>query len=222
MTIEEAYLAFVNKVEQNIINDGMSADRDRFIILFNAAQIKYVEWVLEKRNTDDIKSIQKLLVLDKHLEQGRETRNFVSFTLPKDYLEFVNVDAVASKGKCGNRNMKLWDAKTANIEEILHDEFNKPSFEYEETFYTIASDKVNIYKSDFTLNEARLSYYRYPVKVDMEGYIRADESISSNIDPEFDDRVVNKIITICAKDFSINSREFDKAQMETQNIYTKP
>ena len=35
MTIEEAYLAFVNKVEQNIINDGMSADRDRFIILLN-------------------------------------------------------------------------------------------------------------------------------------------------------------------------------------------
>ena len=59
MTIEETYLSFINGVEKNMTNDGFSADKDRFVILFNEAQIQYVSWIIEKGNEDDRRNIQR-------------------------------------------------------------------------------------------------------------------------------------------------------------------
>ena len=39
MTIQETYLRFLNKVNKNFINDNISVDKGRFIILFNSSQL---------------------------------------------------------------------------------------------------------------------------------------------------------------------------------------
>lgn len=221
MTIEEAYLNFLNKVERNMTNDGFSADRNRFVVLFNAAQIKFVEWVLDKLSDDDRRLIQKIKVTSTALDKLSSTETYTSFKLPKDYLDNIHPTAKVRKPPCRLRPIKLWEVKDENLDELWYDEFNSPSFDPPETYYTISGGNLNIYKKDFSVESAKLSYYRYPREVDMEGYIRADGTTSSNIDPEWDDRVTDRIINICAKDFSVSLENFNKAQIEHSQITNK-
>lgn len=221
MRIEEAYLSFLNKVEKNMTNDGFSADRNRFVVLFNAAQIKFVEWVLDKLSDDDRRLIQQIKVTSKPLDKTNSLEMYSSFKLPADYMENIHPTAKASKAPCGLRTIKLWEVKDENLDELWYDEFNSPSFDPPETFYTISGGQLNVYQKDFSIQSANLTYYRYPKVVDMEGYIRADGSTSSNADPEWDDRVVDRILNICAKDFSVSLENFNKAQVENSQIINK-
>ena len=79
MSVEEAYHVFTEKVNRNSINDNIMVDRSRFISLFNEAQIRFVEWILEKRNEDDIRHIQRLMVCDKVLKSKGEKKNHKDF-----------------------------------------------------------------------------------------------------------------------------------------------
>ena len=51
MNINETYLKFLNKVNKNFINDNISVDKGRFVIIFNEAQNKYVDWVVSQNNS---------------------------------------------------------------------------------------------------------------------------------------------------------------------------
>lgn len=221
MTVGEAYLSFINKVEQNATNDGYSADKNRFITLFNAAQVKFVEWVLDKGNDDDRRYIQQIKVTSQPLDKNNSKDTYTSFTLPKDYLENLHPTAKIRKSPCGLRIVKLWEVKDENLDELWHDEFNSPSFDPPETYYTISGGNLNVYKKDFQIESANLTYYRYPRAADIEGYIRADGSTSSNVDPEWDDRVTERIISICAKDFSASLENTNKYQIEQNQIANK-
>ena len=220
MTIEQAYLSFINSVERNMTNDGFSADKDRFVLIFNSAQIKFMKWIFKKGNTDDRRSIQRFVVNNCRMEKVGTTKNSTNFSIPSDFLHFLNLDAVASNEECGNISMNLWEAKHENTHELLHDEFNAPSFDYRETFYTIGEDEVKVYTDNFDIQECLITYYRYPKKVDMEGYTKEDGTLSSNVDPEFSDDSIEKILDICAKDFAKNEQNFTKYQVENQEIIT--
>ena len=47
MTPEQAYLKYIIKVEKNSTNDNISTDRGRFAYIFNEAQNKFIEWLLD-------------------------------------------------------------------------------------------------------------------------------------------------------------------------------
>ena len=55
MNIGTAYLKFLEKVNKNYTNDNISVDVGRFVSLFNAKQIRFLEYVLEKRNEENLK-----------------------------------------------------------------------------------------------------------------------------------------------------------------------
>lgn len=222
MNIEQAYLKFLEKVNKNFTNDNIEVDRGRFIMIFNEAQNKIVEWILEKRNEDEIRYIQKLLIYDKKLELNNKILNHENFSLPKDFFSFSNVQVYADSGSCKSDKLYAFEIKQENIEELLQDEFNKPSFEYRETFYSIGSDSINIYTlNEFTIGKVFLTYYRYPIQVDIEGYLKDDGKYSINVNPEFDDKLVDRILTNCAKEFSVNNDNLDKYQVEKDRIYSK-
>ena len=61
MTPNEAYLKYRVKAEGNGLNLGVAVDGGRFVLKFNEAYNRYIEYVLDKRNQDDILSIQHLL-----------------------------------------------------------------------------------------------------------------------------------------------------------------
>ena len=84
MNIGTAYLKFLEKVNKNYTNDNISVDVGRFVSLFNTKQIRFLEYVLEKRNEDDIRYVQKMLVKDESLEIFRKKKNHCDFKLPSN------------------------------------------------------------------------------------------------------------------------------------------
>ena len=220
MTIQECYLKALQKAEENATNGGIKMDRARFIQIFNDEQVRLVRSFLDKRNDNRIKYIQKLMVYDKDLTKKNDysAPKSTSFSFPSDYMEFVNVVATFKKGECEAIDFNLWETKNEDVQELLADEFNKPDFEFRETFYTVGEDSVKIYVGDFDVTSARMTYYRYPLKVDISGYIHVDGSQSSDIDPELDDRLVAQILNMVEKQFGLNESEYNRYQLDANNV----
>ena len=220
MTIGEAYTRFLMLVNRNATNNRIHVDKPRFILLFNGVQNKFVEWSLDKRNQDSIRDIQKILVQDFTLSLTDSNENQDRFALPTDYFDLSNISAKAKNGCCDARRITLYEVKSEDVEEKLADKYSEPSFDWEESFYYLTQDSVSIYKKDFTIEEAKLTYYRYPIQVDISGYTRLDNTVSSDIDPEFDDKVVGRILLAMAKEHSANISDPTGYQMDKDRLFT--
>ena len=207
MTIEKAYLSFVNLVNRNLTNNNVNVDKPRFVLLFNDIQNRYLEWLLEKRNEDSIRYATLLLTVDKklNLEQKESDKDF--YNLPEDYFDLANLKVEASKDKCKKVSLHCFEVKSEDTQELLNDKYNEPSFDYRETFYMTSSNStVAVFKSNFSIDNVYATYYRYPTQIDIEGYINEQNTQSQSIDPEWDDKAVGRILVAMSKEFAaINS-----------------
>lgn len=206
MNISDAFIQFRQLVNRNNTNNNISVDKPRFIQMFNDIQNRYLDFLLNKRDDDTIRRAAKffstqVLQLDKS-EEIREV-----YVLPINYFDFSNIEIKASQKNCKGIPLHSFEVKTENLQELLNDKFSEPSFDYRETFYHTSGDStISIYKKDFSIDSVNLLYYRYPNKVDIEGYIKTDESNSTSIDPEWEDRDISKILMAMSLEFSaINS-----------------
>lgn len=221
MTIEEAYIQFLDLVNRNATNNKINVDKPRFVLLFNDIQKRYVEWVLEKRNEDVIRFISILLIQEFPLTVSATKVTHNLYTLPGNYFDLANVHVYANNECCGKRKLQTFEVKSEDTEEYLADENYKPSFEYAETFYLTTSGNVAVYKDDFNIVEVLLSYYRYPVAVDISGYINLSNAASTSINPEFDDKVVNRILLGMAKEFSARNSDTTSYQLDKDRLFTE-
>lgn len=221
MTIEQAYLQWLQLVDRNLTNNNISVDKPRFIMAFNSLQNRYLEWLLEKRNEDAIRYASPLLEPNKNLQKSISTPSYDSFDLPTDYFDFANLAVFASKAGCKDQRVFTFEVKSEDVEELLADVDNRPSFEYRETFYYTANNKINVFKSDFSVDKAQLTYYRYPKKVDIVGYIKEDGSNSSDVDPEWDDKAVIRILIAMSKEYAANNADANKYQIERDRLFSQ-
>ena len=95
MTIEETYLQFLELVNKNNTNNNVSVDKPRFVMLYNTEQIKHQQNILNKRNEDEIRTIQNFLVTNKVLTGKEEKTAYTKFNLPKDYFELASLKVEA-------------------------------------------------------------------------------------------------------------------------------
>lgn len=218
MKIEEAYLRFLQIVNGNLTSNNINVDKPRFILLFNSDQIRFVENVIDKKNDDSIRYIQEILVTDKKLGSVANSLTHTSFLLPLDYFDLERAYANASKGDCKGIKLKLFEAKSADQEELYNAWSDEPSIKWRETYYNVASGNLLVYRKGFDIDEAFLTYYRNPVPVDISGYIRSDKTTSTSIDPEFSDKAVEKILRIMAKNFAGNSGDTQQFQLNKDNL----
>lgn len=219
MTAQDAYDRYLIKLNDNFETSKISSDRLRFVINFNEAQNKMVEYTLEKRNSDDIRYIQQIKVPKKELDVSKKEDKFTSFKLPEDYLDFIDISAFCSKGKCKNKLVYLFEIKGENETEILRDEYNKASFKYREAPFEISNNEVVLYKKDFEYNKANIKYYRYPLQLSLED-MDNPESQFSDVKPEFDDKFTDRIISLAVSNAEANS-ESKKFQLDKLRAQSK-
>lgn len=219
MTIQETYIEFLSMVNRNATNNRTNVDKPRFVMLYNRIQNKYVEWVLEKRNEDAIRDIQKILVKNFPVTQVESKETYTKYGLPSNYFNFSNITAKANSECCDPDNMLLFEVKSEDVEEKLVDTNNEPSFPYRESFYHFSEDSVVLYKKDFEYSEVLLTYYRYPIQVDISGYIFQGNP-SVDIDPEFDDKVVERILIAMSKEFSAINTDTAEYQLDKDRLFT--
>lgn len=217
MTSVDVFQAVREKANKNNTNDNIAFDNPRIKVAINEAQNKFVEWVLEKRNEDDIRLIQRLLIPEKKLKEASKTTNSHYFTLPVDYFDLANIHAIAKTTTCKDK-INLWEAKSENVNELLFDKNNSPSFYFRESFYYLTDGTVRIFVEDFTIQSAVLTYYRYPREIDIDGYINTSNQQSSTKHPEWDDRTMNRIISIAVKDLNINTENLQRFQIDNNRI----
>jgi hypothetical protein len=205
MSIEEAYQKYLIKVEGNATNDNIATDRGRWVIQFNEALNKYVEWLLDKRGEDDIRYIQALIVKNKKIEFKDFSENTYNFELPINYFDFINVYASCSKGDCENQKVDLFELEGESENGILQDAHNAPSFLWREAPFTFSSNTINVYFSDFIVDTISLTYYRYAQQVTLIDPEDPEGDFDEEKGFDLDDKVINRIISLVAGEFELNN-----------------
>lgn len=220
MRAETVYQKLKEKANKNMTNGSVGLDRGRAVFLFNEEQNKFIEWTIQKKNNTSIHDIQ-ILLDTVPLKQKTSGSNYTTYELPDNFFSYVSLEVKGTKGSCGPAPLQCIPLKPEDDNEVLFDENNKPSFEYREVPYTIEDNSIKIYKDDFTIHSVKLKFYRYPKQFDLQGYITEDNTTSTNSDPEFDDKIVDRIISMCVTAFDINNENLNKIQMDVNRVNSK-
>ena len=117
--------------------------------------------------------------------------------IPGDYLQWKRVDIYAKKECCDKRRMTVYLAEEGNLNQLLRDKSKQPNFEWAETFATLINNTVHLYTNDeFDVEDAFLTYYRQPRKIQITGcsdpYTGAISA--TEVECEFKDDIIELII----------------------------
>ncbi len=219
MNTSQIFDRFLIQAEKNSTNDFIAVDKGRFVELYNIASNKYVEFVYERKNQDDLRYIQTLLVDDTKIP-GVQKDEHVLFKLPENYFDFSNAYGSAAKGKC-KAKIALFEIKDFNRNiSILADEFTTPSFEYRESYFTFSEDNLKVFTTDFKIPFIHLSYYRYPAQIKLKDINNPELGFDDSVKIDFDDKVINRILDMAVSIFDINE-DNPRYQINYQMAKTK-
>ena len=198
----------VIKVKQRI-NKLDSQDYDniecwQIVEAFNKAQVEWCRRQLHglnivkegdeqsTRRKDDLQVLlfnNQLSLIDK--------KDYFSGDIPGNYLQFKRVDVFACKDCCEDRRMTVYLSEEGNLNQLLRDKSKKPSFDWAETFVTLINNQVHIYtNNEFDISKADLTYYRQPIKIQIQGCIDPYTNLESlvEVQSEFKDDIIEIII----------------------------
>ncbi len=125
MTPNEIYDSFIIKANENAQTDNIAVDRARFMYLYNEASIKFIEWVADKKNEDDIRYLRpvtKTEVISKI--EGNTIHQLAA--LPGDFCDLGNVNAKATSNCCKRVDIELFEIKLDYENTILNSEDDNP------------------------------------------------------------------------------------------------
>lgn len=217
MTIEQVRERFIVESEKNGTNDGITSDKLRICLLFNRSQNKFLTLHLQNRKIDDVRYIQNFLVLDKSIPYLSKTQDKINFKLPENYFDLADARAKAKKENCSDI-INLSELRTENLNEVLTDEFQKPSFEWREALYTVNSNQFSIYTgNEFTVTELLLNYYRYPNQIRLIDEDNPESNFNEDYPIEWDDKCLDDIISLMVFNNDINENN-PRFQLQTLKI----
>lgn len=171
-----------------------------------------------KRRIDDL----QVLLIENKISFIKKDLYVESPILPSNYFEWKRVSAKANDECCAdNRNMVIYLAEEANVDELLRDKNKKPSFDWGETFCTLKDNKLRIYTNDeFVIEEGQLSYYKQPRKIQIKGCIDPYTQVESteDIESEFKDDIVELFVDEAVKILAGDIESFNQQQVASQQV----
>ena len=171
---------------------------------FNKAQVEWSRRQLhginivkegDEQSTRRKDDLQKLLIKTPLTSVKQDL--YYEGNIPQNYLQWKRVDIYAKKDCCDKRRMTVYLAEEGNLNQLLRDKSKQPSFEWSETFATLINDTVHLYtNNEFEVEESFLTYYRQPLKIQIDGCSDPYTGITSttNVDCEFKDDIIELII----------------------------
>jgi hypothetical protein len=226
----------LNKLSTNVHQQINLEDK---ILALNEAQIKLIKQKVDgfsvvsgmgldafKKRYEDLQSLVvtynsqplDLELLNPELNQWKANLH----TLVPKYMFYLDSYILADKGKCKDR--KIWInrdlAKHGDLQFILNNSHYKPSFEYQETFNFLSSDEISIFTDGtFIPSKIYISYMRYPIYIDKEGYVKFDGTDSINEDCELELYLEDELVDLTVQNLAMyteNSAAVQSAQMRIQ------
>jgi hypothetical protein len=171
---------------------------------FNKAQVEWARRQLhginvlkegDEQSTRRKDDLQKLLIREPIVSAKKDI--YYEGVLPENYLQWKRVDIYAKKECCDKRRMTVYLAEEGNLNQLLRDKAKQPNFEWAETFATLINNTVHLYTNDeFDIEEAFLTYYRQPRKIQITGCSDPYTGVTSTteVESEFKDDIVELII----------------------------
>ena len=212
-------LKFKQRLNKQSSNDYDAFECWQIAEAFNKAQIEWVRREAKKgedskHNVDDLQKVVKEIPLKGSNKEGY----YETIDLPKDYAAGKRVSVKGHTKTCEDlRSFKVYEGEEANLDDLLHDENKKPSFEWAETFKTQIDNKIRIYHSNFfTIAEASLVYYRIPRQVSFEDCVNEYDEATKNVECEFKDDIVELLIGEACIILSGDIESFNQSQRITQ------
>lgn len=143
--------------------------------------------------------------------------------LEPTYMFYIDSYVLANKGICEDRiiwiNQDL--SKHADTSLLLKNDHYKPSFEYQETFNVISSDKITIFTDGtFTPTKLYIMYLRYPQYIDKEGYITFEGTASVNQDCELENYLEDELVDLTVQNLAMYTENSSAAQSAQFRIQT--
>lgn len=216
-TPEEIYTKLNLKVNKNDTNGNIKIPKGVFVILFNEQKRKYLDQELkDKESADIIDNFSEILSKPTLLTRVNKGSQRDDFTLPADFFHRATSYSLASKGTCKDNVIVNWFIKPKDINVLLQNENQKPSFEYQETLALINDGNVSVYKDGFNLDEVYLTYYKDPVDLDIEGYTKQDGSPSTNQPTPLSSLNIDKILDRTVVEITNNYQNIEQLQAALQ------
>jgi hypothetical protein len=171
---------------------------------FNKAQLEWVRrqiHVSPMKDTDEsskmqMDDVQNLLLTQPVVTTPRELFDETTL-LPANYLYFKRISLNGEKDCCPARKFTVYLDETADVDNLLSDEFKRPSWEWGETFCTMQSNRIRIYTNDeFGISNATLTYYRKPREIEFKDCVNISTgtNYTTNVTCEFKDDITELII----------------------------
>jgi hypothetical protein len=139
------------------------------------------------------------------------------------YMFYIDSYITADKGECKDR--VLWInrdlAKHGDLQFILNNDHFKPSFEYQETFNFLSSDEISVFTDGtFTPKQVFISYMRYPIYIDKEGYVKFDGTDSINQDCELETYLEDELLDLTVQNLAMYTENQSAVQTSMMRIQT--
>jgi hypothetical protein len=142
--------------------------------------------------------------------------------LTPKYMFYVDSYFLATKGKCKDRiiwvNVEL--SKHGDTQFLLNNDHYKPSFEYQETFSSISTNKISIFTDgSFLPSKLYLMYIRYPQIINKSGYVMLDGEDSTDSNCELASYLEDEILDLAVQNLAMyteNSSAVQSAQFRIQ------
>lgn len=205
MTTREIIVKVKKRVNKDDTNDFDNLSLFSIIEAYNKAQLNVVNYLSGLNNiyksgiestTKRIDNLSTLLnPTPLELTLTKADNYYISQSFPTNYMRYVSSYSTGKNSKCSSKRILHFPYEEGNIELINRNSNQNASFEWGEAPITIADNKLKIHSNNqFEITKAYLTYLKYPVNVDIQGYIKQDGTPSTTIDPELPDDVVEMCI----------------------------
>jgi hypothetical protein len=232
------------KIDQKLnklsTNEHQQIQLEDKILALNEAQIKLIKQKVDgfsvvsglgldsfKKRYEDLQSLViayndgelPLTLKNPELNQWKANIHLLN---PK-YMFYIDSYVLADKGRCKNR--KIWInrdlSKHGDLSLLLNNNHYKPSFEYQETFNFLSSDEISIFTDGtFTPKKICISYMRYPVYINKEGYIMFDGKPSYNQDCELETYLEDELLDLTVQNLAMYTENQSAVQSAQFRIQT--
>lgn len=171
-----------------------------------------------KRRIDDL----QVILTETPVTLTNKGLYYESNGIPGNYFEWKRVSGSAISECCNDpRNMVIYLAEEANVDELLRDKMKQPNFEWGETFCTLKDNNLRIYTNgEFEIPEVTLSYYRQPRYIEIANCVDPYTSQQSpaDVECEFKDDIIELFIDEAAKILAGDIESYNQVQTASQQV----
>lgn len=117
--------------------------------------------------------------------------------LPADYMQFSRVSVSGDRDCCPPRPMIVYLKPVSDVDILLTSQTEKPSYEWKETFCTMAGNNIRVYtNSEFAISTPYLIYYKQPRNIEILGCVDpyTGNTVIVDVESELPDSVIEIII----------------------------